>query len=286
MSHQFDYDLAFSRNIGWFTDEEQQQLRNKCIAIAGMGGVGGDHFLTLVRIGIGKFHVSDFDEFGCENTNRQVGANINTYGEPKLATMVKMALEINPELEIKTFEQGIDQSNIHEFLDGVDCYVDSLDFFAVDARRLVFDQCTKKHIPATTAAPIGMGTAYLNFLPGQMTFEEYFRLEGHTENEQYLKFFLGLTPAALQSSYLVDPTRLDLANKKGPSTFIGCQLAAGVAASQVVKIFLNRGDVLNVPWGLHFDAYRNKFKKTWRPGGNNNPIQKLAYHIAKRKMGI
>ncbi|GHF87371.1 ThiF family adenylyltransferase [Thalassotalea marina] len=286
MSHQFDYDLAFSRNIGWFTEEEQHQLKNKCIAIAGMGGVGGDHFLTLVRIGIGKFHVSDFDEFGCENTNRQVGANINTYGAPKLDTMVKMALDINPELEIKTFEQGINEDNIHDFLDGVDCYVDSLDFFAVDARRLVFDQCAKKQIPATTAAPIGMGTAYLNFLPGQMTFEEYFRLEGHTENEQYLKFFLGLTPAALQSSYLVDPTRLDLANKKGPSTFVGCQLAAGVAAAQVVKIFLNRGDVLNVPWGLHFDAYRNKFKKTWRPGGNNNPIQKLAYHIAKRKMGI
>lgn len=286
MSHQFDYDLAFSRNIGWFTEEEQHLLRNKCIAIAGMGGVGGDHFLTLVRIGIGKFHVSDFDEFGCENTNRQVGANINTYGAPKLDTMVKMALEINPELEIKTFEQGVNQDNIHEFLDGVDCYVDSLDFFAVDARRLVFDQCAKKQIPATTAAPIGMGTAYLNFLPGKMTFEEYFRLEGHTENEQYLKFFLGLTPAALQSSYLVDPSRLDLANKIGPSTFMGCQLAAGVAAAQVVKIFLNRGEVLNVPWGLHFDAYRNKFKKTWRPGGNNNPIQKLAYHVAKRKMGI
>lgn len=286
MSHSFDYDLAFSRNIGWFTEEEQHTLKNKRIAIAGMGGVGGDHFLTLVRIGIGKFNVSDFDEFGCENTNRQVGANVKTYGAKKLDTMINMALEINPELEIEKFDEGINESNIHEFLADVDCYVDSLDFFAVDARRLVFDQCTKKRIPATTAAPIGMGTAYLNFLPGQMTFEEYFRLEGHTENEQFLKFFLGLTPAALQASYLVDPTRLDLANKKGPSTFIGCQLAAGVAATQVVKIFLNRGRVLNVPWGLHFDAYTNTFKKTWRPGGNNNPIQKLAYHIAKKKMGI
>lgn len=284
MPANFDYDLAFSRNIGWFTESEQQILRNKCVAIAGMGGVGGDHFLTLVRLGIGKFNVSDFDEFGCENTNRQVGANINTYDKKKLDTMVNMALEINPELKIKTFPDGINSENIDAFLLNVDCYVDSLDFFAVDARRLVFAKCTDKQIPATTAAPIGMGTAYLNFLPGQMTFEEYFRLEGHTENEQYLKFFLGLTPAALQQSYLVDPSRLDLANKKGPSTFMGCQLAAGVAATQVVKIFLNRGDVLNVPWGLHFDAYKNQFKKTWRPWGNNNPIQKLAYKIAKKKL--
>jgi len=129
-----------------------------------------------------------------------------------------------------------------------------------------------------------MGTAYLNFLPGKMTFEEYFQLNGYTENEQYLRFFLGLTPAALQQAYLVDPSRLDLANKKGPSTIVGCQLAAGVTAAQVAKIFLNRGDVLNVPHGLHFDAYTNQYKKTWRPGGNSNPIQKLAFKIGKKRL--
>ena len=129
-----------------------------------------------------------------------------------------------------------------------------------------------------------MGTAYLNFLPGGMTFEEYFRLDGYSENEQYLRFFLGLTPAALQQAYLVDPTRLDLAMKKGPSTTIGCKLAAGVTAAQVTKILLNRGHVITVPRGLHFDAYTNQYKKTWRPGGNNNLLQKLAFKIAKKKL--
>lgn len=283
MTHSFDYDLAFSRNIGWFTEEEQQVLKSKRVAIAGMGGVGGSHLVTLVRLGITKFNLSDFDEFACENTNRQVGANINSYDKKKLDTMVEMAKSINPEIDIKLFPEGINDENTDEFLENVDCYVDSLDFFAIKPRITVFRKCTEKGIPATTAAPIGMGTAYLNFLPGKMTFEEYFRMEGHTENEQYLKFFLGLTPAALQKAYLVDPTKLDLANKKGPSTIAGCQLAAGVAASQVAKIFLNRGEVLNVPWGLHFDAYTNQFKKTWRPGGNNNPIQKLAYQLGKKK---
>jgi len=286
MSHSFDYDLAFSRNIGWFTEAEQQILKTKRIAIAGMGGVGGFHLLTLVRLGITKFHLSDFDEFACENTNRQAGANVTTYDQKKLDTMVAMAKDINPELEVKVFPEGINAENTEEFLEGVDCYVDSLDFFAIEPRIRVFKLCAEKAIPATTAAPIGMGTAYLNFLPGKMTFEEYFRLEGYSENEQYLRFFLGLTPAALQQAYLVDPSKLDLANKKGPSTIIGCQLATGVTAAQVAKIFLNRGDVLNVPWGQHYDAYRNKFKKTWRPGGNNNPIQKLAFNIAKKRMGI
>lgn len=286
MKESFDYDLAYSRNIGWVTEQEQQILKQKRIAIAGLGGVGGEHLLTLTRLGITKFNLSDFDEFGCENTNRQAGATVDTYGHKKLDTMVNMALSINPNLEINTFPEGIDANNTDEFLKDVDCYVDSLDFFAVEARMRVFRLCAEKSIPSTTAAPIGMGTAYLNFMPGQMTFEEYFRLEGYTENEQYLRFFLGLTPAALQSAYLVDPSKLDLGNKKGPSMPIGCKLAAGVAATQVVKILLNRGKVLSVPWGLHFDAYTNQYKKTWRPGGNNNPIQKLAFAIAKKKMGI
>lgn len=286
MSQLFDYDLAYSRNIGWVTEEEQQILKQKRIAIAGMGGVGGSHLLTLIRLGITKFHLSDFDEFGCENTNRQAGANIETYGKKKLDTMVEMAKSINPDIEIKLYPEGINAENTVDFLTDVDCYVDSLDFFALEARKNVFRLCAEMGIPSTTAAPIGMGTAYLNFMPGEMTFEEYFRLDGYTENEQYLRFFLGLTPAALQQAYLVDPTKLDLAAKKGPSTIIGCQLAAGVTASQVAKIFLNRGDVVSVPHGFHFDAYLNKYKKTWRPGGNNNPLQKLAFKIAKKKMGL
>src|SRR3954467_6277338 len=58
-SFDFDYDEAFSRNIGWVTEWEQQILRTKRVAIAGMGGVGGLHLLTLARLGIGAFHISD-----------------------------------------------------------------------------------------------------------------------------------------------------------------------------------------------------------------------------------
>ncbi|MGB1262286.1 MAG: ThiF family adenylyltransferase [Cognaticolwellia sp.] len=286
MKHSFEYDLAFSRNIGWLTEDEQQVLKTKRIAIAGMGGVGGSHLLTLVRVGITQFNLSDFDEYACENTNRQAGANTHSYDRKKLEVMVEMALAINPEVDIRLFPEGINDRNTEEFLKDVDCYVDSLDFFAIKPRMQVFKFCTEKSIPAITAAPIGMGTAYLNFLPGKMTFEQYFRLEGYTENEQYLRFFLGLTPAALQRTYLVDPSRLDLTNKKGPSTMMGCQLASGVAGAQVVKILLNRGEVLNAPWGLHFDAFTNQFKKTWRPWGNNNLIQKIAFTLAKKKMGI
>ena len=59
----FSYTGAFARNLGWVTPAEQLQLRRKRVAIAGMGGVGGVHLLTLTRLGVGAFHVADFDRF-------------------------------------------------------------------------------------------------------------------------------------------------------------------------------------------------------------------------------
>ncbi|MBL4630246.1 MAG: ThiF family adenylyltransferase, partial [Paraglaciecola sp.] len=204
----FNYENAFSRNIGWVTDSEQQILKNKKVAIAGCGGVGGVHLLTLSRLGISNFNISDFDEFEVHNFNRQAGAFMSTIGQEKCAVMERMAKDINPESQITTFPDGVFEHNIDAFLDGVDIYVDSLDFFALEARKTVLSKCYEKGIPVVIAAPLGMGVAFLCFLPDQMNFEEYFRFEDvKTEDEQFIQFLIGLAPSMLQRSYLVDETK-------------------------------------------------------------------------------
>ncbi len=282
--HTFDYQEAFSRNIGWVTEDEQNILKNKRVAIAGVGGVGGVHLLTLTRLGIGNFKISDLDIFEVGNFNRQAGAYMKSVGRPKAEVMAEMAKGINPSMECEVYPDGIDMDNVNSFLDGVDLYIDGLDFFVLDVRRAVFKECWRRGIPAITAAPLGMGTALLCFIPGQMSFEEYFRMEGHDADERQLRFLLGLSPAMLQMGYLADPSRIDLEGKKGPSTPMACEMCAGVAATNALKVLLNRGDVIAAPRGLHFDAYKNKMKVTWRPGGNDNPIQKLALYIARKKL--
>jgi|TARA_R110000850_G_scaffold268326_2_gene399783 molybdopterin/thiamine biosynthesis adenylyltransferase len=286
LAETFDYETAFSRNLGWVTEAEQQLLSARRIAIAGLGGVGGSHLLSLARLGVGSFHVADMDIFELANFNRQVGATIPNLGRAKADVLSEMAAAINPELDIKTFPEGVALNNLDEFLAGVDLYVDGLDFFALDIRQAVFAACADKGIPAITAAPLGMGVALLCFMPGKMTFEQYFRMTGLSENEQLLHFLLGLSPAMLQSAYLVDDNRVDLAAHKGPSTNMACELCAGVAATHALKVLLNRGEILAAPYGLHFDAYRNCLKTTWRPWGNANPIQKLGLFIAKKRLGI
>lgn len=285
MSGRFDYEEAFARNLGWVTEAEQARLRACRVAIAGMGGVGGIHLLTLARLGIGGFRIADFDRFDIANFNRQAGALMSTLGRPKADTLAEMAWDINPELDIETYPEGVGESTLDAFLDNVDLYVDALDFFVFDIRRKVFAACRERGIPAVTAAPLGMGTAVLLFTPDGMSFDEYFGLSsGHDDAENAVRFLLGLSPRMLQRPYLVDPSRVDLAARKGPSTVAACQLCAGVTATEALRILLRRPGLRPAPYGYQFDAYRNRLVRTWRPWGYRNPLQALARWVARRQL--
>lgn len=284
MDTLFNYQLAFSRNIGWISPEEQTILSRYRVAIAGLGGVGGAHLLTLSRLGIGKFHISDFDRFELQNLNRQVGATMSSLDQPKVDVLARMALDINPGADVRTFSGGVNPENLSDFLEDVDIYIDGIDFFAVDARRMLFSECYIRGIPAVTAAPLGMGVGFLYFSPGGMSFEEYFRLEGQSRREQLVRFIAGLAPKALQRNYLAVPAAVNFAEERGPSTVMACDLCAGVTGTEVLKILLKRGKVRAAPWGMQFDAYQQKLAFTWRPFGNANPLQKLLLMLIRSRL--
>jgi molybdopterin/thiamine biosynthesis adenylyltransferase len=282
----FDYDRAYSRNIGWVTVDEQQRLRQARVAVAGLGGVGGAHVLTLARLGIGRFHLADFDRFEVHNFNRQAGAFVSTCGAPKAETVARMATDINPQATVRRFGDGVTPENVGEFLRDVDIYVDGIDFFAVEARRMVFAACRERGIPALTAAPLGMGVSLLYFKPGGMSFEKYFRLDGCSREEQFARFIAGLSPAMLQRHYLAAPDAVDFAGQRGPSTVMACDLCAGVTGTAVLKLLLGRGTVRPAPWAMQFDAYEQKLSFTWRPFGNANPLQWLLLKLIRPRLGL
>lgn len=278
---EFKYNLAFSRNIGWVTEAEQTRLQQCHVAVGGLGGVGGSHLITLARLGVGRFTITDLDTFDWPNLNRQAGAMCSTMGQSKLDTMANQVRDINPDVKLTLMPNGLDAGNIDDFLEGADLYMDSLDIFALDIRRKVFARCRDKNIPAVTAAPMGMGTAMLAFDPRGMSFEEYFCFDGFSFEDQILKFIVGVSPSMQQRHYVVDRSSINLFKKKVPSTAIGIELAAGVACANAIKLLLGRGDVITAPRGLHFDAYTNKLTKTWRPFGNRNPIQYLMFRYIR-----
>lgn len=280
----FNYDDAFSRNIGWVTEAEQLRLRRARVGIGGLGGVGGVHLLTLARLGIGRFSIADFDVFDVVNFNRQVGATVSSLQKPKIDVLADMAKDINPEVDLRLFPTGVQEDNLDAFLDDVDLYVDGLDFFAFSARRMTFAACERKGIPVVTAAPLGLGVALLVFGPGGMSFEDYFGFEGCDDMEMAIRFLVGLSPAMLQRGYVADMSRVNLAERRGPSSIASCQLCAGVAAVEALKLLLRRGGVKLAPWGSQFDAYRMRYVRTWRPGGHRNPLQRLMRALVSKQL--
>ncbi len=285
-ANDYEYARAVSRNIGWVSAGQQDRLRESRVAIAGLGGVGGSHLITLARLGIGAFHIADFDRFEVHNFNRQAGAFCSTVGRPKVEVAAAMAADINPLADIRSFADGVTADNLDAFLRDVDVYVDGIDFFAVEARRMVFAACRERGIPAVTAAPLGMGVSLLYFRPDGMSFEDYFRLEGADRTEQFARFIAGLSPAMLQRTYLVAPEAVDFQAQRGPSTVMACELCAGVTGTAVLKILLGRGDLRAAPWAMQFDAYRQKLSFTWRPFGNANPLQRMLLRLIRPRLGM
>lgn len=285
-SVDYDYASAVSRNLGWVREDEQTKLRRARVAIAGMGGVGGTHLLTLARLGLGAFHIADFDRFEVHNLNRQAAAYVSTLGRTKVEVAAALARDINPSCDLRSFGDGVTSTNIGAFLDGVDIYVDGIDFFAIEARRMIFAECWRRNIPAVTAAPLGMGVSLLYFKPGGMSFEEYFRVDGKSRQEQYARFIAGLSPAMLQRGYLVVPEAVNFSEQRGPSTVMACDLCAGVMGTAVLQVLLNRGGLRPAPWAMQFDAYRQKMSHTWRPLGNANPLQWLLLKLIRPRLGM
>ncbi|MDD4272877.1 MAG: ThiF family adenylyltransferase [Desulfobacter postgatei] len=276
---------AFSRNIGLLSPSEQEALAKARIAIPGMGGVGGAHLITMVRTGIGRFNLADFDVYEPANVNRQFGARVPEFGRPKLEVMKEQALSINPFLEIKEFPEGLCEENIDAFLEGVSLVLDSLDFFAFDIRRQLFNRAREKGIHVITAGPLGFGSAMLIFAPDKgMGFDEYFNIvEDMKPEDQHLAFAMGLAPKALQFKYM-DASKVSFKSRKGPSLNIACQLCTGMAGTEAVRIILGKGGVKSVPYYYQFDPYLRKYYTKKLNMGNKHPWQQVKVALVKKML--
>ncbi len=273
----------FSRNLGWISPEEQKRLFDTRVAVAGAGGVGGGHILTLARLGVGRFSIADPDRFEKANMNRQLGANIHTLGKNKAEVLAQMVKDINPYADVRVFPEGVKPETLEAFLEGVDIYADGIDFYAIDVRRSVFQRAREKGIYAITAGPIGFGATLQIFSPHGMSFDDYF---GITDKMSYVEkmscFVVGIAPNPYHLTY-VDLSKVVVAEKKGHAVSLACTLASSLVTMSVVKIVTGRGDLKCVPHFLQIDLFRGKFKQAVIWGGARNPIQKLKKALFMKK---
>jgi molybdopterin/thiamine biosynthesis adenylyltransferase len=252
--------------------------------VAGAGGVGGLHLLALARMGVGRFHLADYDTFDLSNFNRQFGATVDNVGRSKIEVMAEMVHAINPEAHIEMFHEGVQKDNIDRFLDKVGVVVDGIDFFAFDHRRMLFKDAQRKGIHVVTSGPVGFGSTLQIFGPGSMSFDDYFGMrDGMDDMEKFIAFATGLAPAVLHRKYM-DLSKIKLTAGQAPVVASSCILSSGLVAFEAANILLKWRPVKAVPHYFQFDEYLRIYKKGYLVGGAKHPMQVLKRAILRRTM--
>ena len=95
------------------------KLKKANIVVFGLGGVGSYVVEGLVRSGIENIAIIDKDIVDVTNINRQIIANINTIGLPKVKVENDRILSINPNTNIIGIQEFISKDNILEIMNKI-----------------------------------------------------------------------------------------------------------------------------------------------------------------------
>lgn len=101
-------------------------LKNKCVCIAGCGGLGSNIAVALARTGVGKLIVADFDKIERGNLNRQYFFE-DQIGAYKAEALKENINRIDPSIEIEAHIVSLNSTNIIDLFQDGDVIVEAFD---------------------------------------------------------------------------------------------------------------------------------------------------------------
>jgi tRNA A37 threonylcarbamoyladenosine dehydratase len=109
-------------------DRGMHQLFDAHVMVVGVGGVGSFAAESLVRSGVGRLSIVDFDLICVTNANRQLHTLRGTVGEPKVEVMAERLRLVNPQAQITAVREFYNSQNSEELLSSQpDMVVDAID---------------------------------------------------------------------------------------------------------------------------------------------------------------
>ncbi len=144
----------FDRTKLLIGEEALQTLKNKRVAVFGVGGVGGFTVEALVRSGVGTLDLIDKDIVDETNINRQIYALHSTVGKPKVEVAKSRCLDINPDIKVNTYQvfylpETKDQFDFSKY----DYVVDAID--TVTGKLKLIEEAYENHVPIISSMGAG-----------------------------------------------------------------------------------------------------------------------------------
>ena len=134
--------------------ENVEKLNKKSVIVFGVGGVGGYVCEALARSGVGKIDIVDNDVVSLSNINRQIIALHSTVGQKKVDVMKSRMLDINPKIEVNTYDTFFTPQTSAEFdLTKYDYVIDAIDTVSGKIELAVI--CDNYNIPIISSMGAG-----------------------------------------------------------------------------------------------------------------------------------
>ncbi|MBY0372305.1 tRNA threonylcarbamoyladenosine dehydratase [bacterium] len=135
-------------------DAQMKRLMDSHVMIVGLGGVGSWAAESVVRSGVGKVTLVDFDEICVTNANRQLHALAGEVGKNKADVMAARMRAINPRVEaipIALFYN--EEHHAQVFQTRPDFVIDSIDHVTTKCQLLKY--CRDEKIPVVCSTGSG-----------------------------------------------------------------------------------------------------------------------------------
>ncbi len=119
--------------------EGQRKLKAASVLLIGAGGLGSPLAMYLAAAGVGRLGLVDYDVVDYTNLQRQVIHGTSDVGRPKLHSARDRILDINPHVQVDTYEVPLTSENALEIFEPYDVIIDGTDNFPT--RYLTNDAC-------------------------------------------------------------------------------------------------------------------------------------------------
>jgi adenylyltransferase/sulfurtransferase len=117
----------------------QKKLRAASILLIGAGGLGSPLAMYLAAAGIGRIGLVDYDVVDYTNLQRQIIHGTKDVGRPKLESAKARILDINPGVQVDSYNVPLTSENALEIFEPYDIIIDGTDNFPT--RYLTNDAC-------------------------------------------------------------------------------------------------------------------------------------------------
>ncbi|KAK7202766.1 hypothetical protein BZA70DRAFT_300273 [Myxozyma melibiosi] len=147
-------DEQLARNRVFFGDEGLSKIRDAFVIVVGCGGVGSWAVTMLVRSGVGKVRIIDFDQVTLSSLNRHASATLEDVGTPKVESLKRYLAKIAPWVKVEAKVDLWTKESAGELLEGKPTIVvDAID--NIDTKVDLLEYCYRNQIPVISAMGAG-----------------------------------------------------------------------------------------------------------------------------------